>query len=62
MEKTRFRTVTDECGFARRCGRDVWVVPAGGGWSMESRTGRGRAEMTFVALSGPSAPSPSSSK
>ena len=66
MGKTRFRTVTDECGFARRCGRDGrWVVlasPAGSGcWRMESRAGRGRAEMTFVALSGaPALPSSAS--
>lgn len=51
--------MTDECGFSRRCGRgdDLSVLAAGpatatvGGWRMESRIGRGRAEMTCVALS-----------
>ena len=51
--------MTDECGFSRRCGRDdlplLAVLPlaaaALGGWRRESRTGRGRAEMTCVALS-----------
>ena len=50
--------MTDECGFARRCGRGVvvvvavaWVPAAAttGDWIIESRAGSGRAEMTCVA-------------
>ena len=44
--KTRFRTVTVEWGFARRCGSGLL-----GSERTESRMGSGSAEMICVALS-----------